>query len=205
VKAHLKDLSPEKLVELKARTGRPVLVADVKVVNEDGIEVRRDDNEVGEIVARGPNVTKGYWKQADTTARAIRDGWFHTGDLAVVDSEGYINIVDRQKDMIISGGENIYSTEVEYALYEHPSVLECAVFGIPDQKWGEQVKAVVVLKEGHDVNEGELIAHIKGRLAHYKAPRTIEFAPELPKTGSGKIFKKGLREKYWSSHARKVN
>ncbi len=205
VKEHLRELPPDQLMELKARTGRPFLAVDVKVVRADGSPVERDNTEVGEIVARGPNVTKGYWKQPETTAQAIRDGWFHTGDLAVIDSEGYINIVDRQKDMIITGGENVYSTEVEYALYEHPAVLECAVFGVPDEKWGEIVKAVIVLKSGHDASEADLVAHTKNRLAGYKTPRSIDFASELPKTGSGKIFKKGLRDEYWKSAARQVN
>jgi fatty-acyl-CoA synthase len=204
IKDHLKDLPTERLVEVKARTGRPFLAVDVKVVREDGSEVKRDNEEVGEIIARGPNVTKGYWKQPETTAQAIRAGWFHTGDLAVIDTEGYINIVDRQKDMIITGGENVYSTEVEYALYEHPAVLECAVFGIPDEKWGEIVKAVIVLKTGHTASEEELVAHTKSKLAGYKTPRSIDFATELPKTGSGKIFKKGLRDSHWTSSSRKV-
>jgi fatty-acyl-CoA synthase len=204
IKDHLKDLPAERLVEVKARTGRAFLAVDVKVVREDGSEVRRDNTEVGEIIARGPNVTKGYWKQPETTAQAIRNGWFHTGDLAVIDTEGYINIVDRQKDMIITGGENVYSTEVEYALYEHPAVLECAVFGIPDEKWGEIVKAVIVLKTGHSTTEEELVAHTKSKLAGYKTPRSIDFATELPKTGSGKIFKKGLRDSHWTSSSRKV-
>ena len=125
--------------------------------------------------------------------------------MAVVDSEGYINICDRKKDMIITGGENVYSTEVEYALYEHASVLECAVLGVPDEKWGEAVKAVVVLKEGQQCEEAELIEFVRAKLGRYKAPRSIDFEKELPKTGSGKIFKKGLREKYWAASARKVN
>ena len=205
IKDHLKDLPADRLLEVKSRTGRAFLAVEVKVVRTDGTPVSHDDTEVGEIVARGPNVTKGYWKQPETTAQAIRDGWFHTGDLAVIDSEGYINIVDRQKDMIITGGENVYSTEVEYVLYEHPSVLECAVFGIPDEKWGEIVKAVVVLKPGHKASEEDLVSHSRSKLAGYKTPRSIDFAPELPKTGSGKIFKKGLRDTYWASSSRKVN
>jgi len=132
IKDHLKHLPEDELLKLKARTGRAFISTEVKVVRDDDTEVAWDDQEVGEIIARGPNVTSGYWKQPETTAQAIRGGWFHTGDLAVIDQEGYINIVDRSKDMIISGGENVYSTEVEYCLYEHPAVLECAVFGIPD-------------------------------------------------------------------------
>lgn len=204
-KAHLRSLPEEKLLELKSKTGRPFIAVEVKVVNEDGVEVKKDNTEVGEIIARGPVVFSGYWKQPDTTAQTLIDGWIHTGDMAVVDSEGYINICDRKKDMIITGGENVYSTEVEYALYEHNAVLECAVLGVPDEKWGESVKAIVVLKEGHTASESELIEFVHERLGRFKAPRTVEFEKELPKTGSGKIFKKGLREKYWAASARKVN
>jgi acyl-CoA synthetase (AMP-forming)/AMP-acid ligase II len=204
-KAHLKSLPEDKLLELKSKTGRPFIAVEVKVVKEDGTEVDHDDKDVGEIIARGPVVFQGYWKQPETTAETLIDGWIHTGDMAVVDSEGYINICDRKKDMIITGGENVYSTEVEYALYEHASVLECAVLGVPDEKWGEAVKAVVVLKEGQQCEEAELIEFVRAKLGRYKAPRSIDFEKELPKTGSGKIFKKGLREKYWAASARKVN
>jgi fatty-acyl-CoA synthase len=205
IKEHLKHLPEDKLLDLKARTGRAFISTEVKVVRPDGNEVAWNNEEVGEIIARGPNVTRGYWKQPDTTAAAIREGWFYTGDLALIDSEGYLNIVDRSKDMIISGGENVYSTEVEYCLYEHQSVLECAVFGIPDEKWGELVKAVIVLKDGHLASQEDLTAHVRQRLANYKIPRSIEIVNELPKTGSGKIFKKGLRDKYWQAGGRQVN
>jgi acyl-CoA synthetase (AMP-forming)/AMP-acid ligase II len=150
-------------------------------------------------------VTSGYWKQPEATAHTIHHGWLHTGDLAVVDAEGYINIVDRQKDMIITGGENVYSTEVEYVLYEHPAVLECAVMGVPDKDWGEAVKAVVVLRPGEKASAEELIAFVRSKLARYKAPRSVDFLPELPKTGSGKIYKKALRDRYWADSKIKVN
>jgi fatty-acyl-CoA synthase len=204
-KAHLRSLPEDKLLELKSKTGRPFIAVEVKVVKDDGSEVKNDNTEVGEIIARGPVVFSGYWKQPETTALTLIDGWIHTGDMAVVDSEGYINICDRKKDMIITGGENVYSTEVEYALYEHSAVLECAVLGIPDEKWGESVKAIVVLKEGQKADETELIEFVRERLGRFKAPRSVEFEKELPKTGSGKIFKKGLREKYWAASAKKVN
>lgn len=204
-KAHLRDLPLEKKLELISRTGRPFIGVELKVVRPDGTEVKPDDLDVGEIVVRGPGVTQGYWNQPQATADTIRDGWLHTGDLASIDAEGYVNIVDRAKDMIISGGENIYSTEVEYVLYEHSSVMECAVFGIPDPKWGESVKAVIVPRHGVEPDEAELIAFVKSRLAGYKAPRSIDFVTELPKTGSGKIYKKGLKEKYWEAQAKKVN
>ncbi len=205
-KSHMLDLPADKLLEIKSRTGRPFIGVELKIVHPDGTEVENNDKDVGEIIARGPHVTTGYWKQPDTTAAAIKNGWFHTGDLAVIDEEGYVNIVDRKKDMIISGGENVYSTEVEYTLYEHPGVKECAVFGVPDDKWGELVKAVVVLKEdAKGVTDADLIAFVKQRLASYKSPRSIDFADELPKTGSGKIYKKGLREKYWKHLEKQVH
>lgn len=205
-KAEHKDLSEDSQIEIRAKTGRPYIGAEVKVVRDDGQEVAKNGIEVGEIVARGPTITRGYWKQPEATALAIKDGWFHTGDLAVIDEHGYINIVDRAKDMIISGGENVYSTEVEYAIYEHSAVAECAVFGIPDERWGETVHAVIVKKPGHDaVKEDDFIAFVKEKLASYKAPRSVEFMSELPKTGSGKIYKKEMREKYWAGRMKQVN
>lgn len=177
----------------------------MKIVKEDGSEVQRDGIEVGEIIARGPNVTKGYWKNIEATEQTIRNGWIYTGDLAVMDCDGYINVVDRSKDMIISGGENVYSTEVEYVLHEHPAVLECAVFGIPDEKWGELVHATVVFRAGQSPHEEELTDFVRERLARYKVPRHWEFLEELPKTGSGKIKKKELRDKFWLGRERRVN
>jgi acyl-CoA synthetase (AMP-forming)/AMP-acid ligase II len=195
LKAHMRDLPPERQLAWKCRTGRPFVGVELRVVREDGREVARDDREVGEIEARGPTVTPGYWRDPQATAEAFRDGWLRSGDLAVVDSEGYINIVDRKKDTIITGGENVYSTEVELVLYEHPGVLEAAVVGVPDPVWGEAVTAVVVPREGHQPEEREIIEHVRSRIAHYKAPRRVVFAPELPRTGSGKISKKALRER----------
>jgi acyl-CoA synthetase (AMP-forming)/AMP-acid ligase II len=192
-------------ISIRSRTGRGYIGAEVKVVNTEGNEVAHNNLEVGEIVARGPTIFAGYWKQPEATAQTIRDGWIHTGDLAVVDEEGSINIVDRAKDMIITGGENVYSTEVEYVLQEHPAVMECAVFGIPHEFWGEAVKAVVVLRESQTISENELIEYVRERLAHYKVPRGVDFLDALPKTGSGKIYKKGLREDYWSSREKQVN
>lgn len=204
-KDHL-NLPEDKQIEIRSRTGRPYLGAEVKVVHPDGKEVLWNNKDVGEIIARGPTVTRGYWKQPEATAHTIKNNWIHTGDLAVVDEHGYINIVDRKKDMIITGGENVFSTEVEYALYEHPAVAECAVFGIPDERWGEAVHAVVVRKPAHDsVDEDQLINFVRERLAKYKAPRSVEFIDELPKTGSGKIYKKELREKYWAGRVKQVN
>lgn len=204
LKEHLKSLPPEEQLRIKSRTGRPYIGVELKVVRPDGSPVAADDQEVGEIMVRGPIVTPGYWKRPQATAEAFEDGWLHTGDLAVIDAEGYVNIVDRAKDMIVTGGENVYSTEVEYVLYEHPAVLECAVIGVPDEKWGEAVKAVVVLRQGEKATEEELIQFVKERLARYKAPKSVDFVEALPRTGSGKIYKKGLKDRYWQGRSRRI-
>jgi fatty-acyl-CoA synthase len=196
LKEHLTHLPAEEQFVFKAKTGRPFMGVLLRVIREDGTDVRPDNKEVGEIIVKGDSVTKGYWNQPQETEKAIREGWLYTGDMAVVDAEGYVNIVDRKKDMIITGGENIYSVEVENVLYAHPCVFEAAVIGVPDPKWGEAVKAVVALKPGQTVTEEEIIQYCKENMARYKAPRSVDFVSELPKTGSGKIFKKGLREKY---------
>lgn len=204
-KVHQLGADPTQELSVRSKTGRGYIGAEVKVVRADGSSVANDDTEVGEIIARGPTIFAGYWKQPETTAQTVRNGWIHTGDLAVVDREGFINIVDREKDMIITGGENVYSTEVEFVLQEHPAVLECAVFGIPHEFWGESIKAVVVQRAGQTVTEAELIEFVRERLAHYKVPRGIDFMETLPKTGSGKIYKKGLRETYWKEHEKQIN
>ena len=197
LKENLLHLPDQQKFTFKAKTGRPFIGVLLKVVKEDGTEVTPDGKEVGEIIVKGDIVTPGYWNNPEETAKAIKDGWLHTGDMAVLDAEGYVNIVDRKKDMIITGGENVYSVEVENVLYKHPAVLEAAVIGVPDPKWGEAVKAIVVLKEGHSVTEEELIRFCKDRMAHYKAPKSVDFVEELPKTGSGKIYKKRLKDQYW--------
>lgn len=198
LKDHLKSLSREKQLEFKASTGREFINVSLKVVDPSGKEVARDNREVGEIIVKGDTVTPGYWNLPDETAKAFRDGWLYTGDLAVVNQEEYVTIVDRKKDMIITGGENVYSTEVENVLYTHPAVLEAAVIGIPDSKWGEAIKACVVLKPGKEATERDIIAFCKENLAHYKAPKSVDFLDALPRTGSGKIYKKGLRETHGS-------
>lgn len=194
LKAHLKQLPPEEQFGYMARTGRPFLAVLLRVVREDGTDVRADNQEVGEIIVKGDIVTKGYWNRPDETANAIREGWLHTGDMAVIDSEGYVNIVDRKKDMIITGGENVYSIEVENVLYTHPAVFEAAVIGLPDPKWGEAIAAFVVLKPGEIITEEEVIHYCRENIAHYKAPKRVVFIDALPKTGSGKIKKEGLRK-----------
>ena len=204
LKGHLKTLPPEKQFQFKARTGRAFIEVSLKVVRENGEEVRPDDQEVGEIIVQGDTITQGYWKLPEETRKAIKNGWLYTGDLAVMDEEGYVNIVDRKKDMIVTGGENVYSTEVENILYQIPQILETAVFGIPDEKWGEAVHAAVVLKEGQQVSEEEIIQFCKMNLARYKAPKSISFLAQLPRTGSGKLFKKGLRDPFWERFDKKV-
>ncbi|MFN0085928.1 MAG: long-chain-fatty-acid--CoA ligase [Blastocatellia bacterium] len=184
--------------------GRPVIGVEVEIVGEDGLPVRR--GEVGEVVARGPNVMRGYWKRPEETAAALRDGWLRTGDMAMEDEDGYLYLVDRKKDMIISGGENVYSTEVENALYEHPAIREAAVIGVPDEKWGEAVRAIVTLREGATITEQELIDFCGARLADYKTPKSVEIrGGELPKSGTGKILKKELRAPYWQGRSRNIN
>jgi len=197
LKKHLQDLPPDEQLKYKSRTGRPFIGVDLKVVDETGVSVKTDDQQVGEIWVRGDTVTPGYWNLPQETEQAFADGWLRTGDLAVIDAEGYVNIVDRRKDMIVTGGENVYSTEVENVLYMHPKVLEAAVFGVPDDRWGEAVSAAVVLKENESATAKEIIRFCREYQAAYKTPKTIIFLDELPKTGSGKITKKALRDPYW--------
>ena len=197
LKDHLTGLSEEEQLKIKSKTGREFITVQLKVVRADGSEVARDEQEVGEIIVKGETVTPGYWKLPAETEQAFQDGWLYTGDLAIMDEEGYVTIVDRKKDIILTGGENVYSTEVENVLYMHPTILEAAVIGVPDETWGEMVKAIVVLKEGMTATEKEIIAFCKEKLARYKAPKSVEFHPILPKTGSGKIAKRELRDKYW--------
>src|SRR5262249_60375647 len=159
----------------------------------------------GEVVVRADNVMEGYWKLPDETDRVMRNGWFHTGDMAVVDDEGYFLIVDRKKDIIISGGENISSIEVEKAVYSHLSVLECAVIPVPDDRWGEVPKAIVVLKAGESLTEQDLIDYCRTALPGFKIPKSVEFFDALPKGGTGKILKKELRERYWSGYTKRVH
>ena len=187
-------LSEDERFAYRARTGRPFLGVELEVVDADGREVPRDDRAVGEIRVRGASVTRGYWRRPDLTAAAIRDGWLYTGDLARIERRGFVEIVDRAKDMIVTGGENVYTTEVENALFEHASVLEAAVYGVADATWGEVVCAAVVPRDGATLTEVELEAHCRERLAGYKCPRRWRVMGEpLPRTGSGKIAKRVLR------------
>jgi long-chain acyl-CoA synthetase len=175
--------------------GQPAVGVEVAVLNVDGTRATR--REVGEIAIKGENVMAGYWNKPEQTAAVLVDGWYRSGDLGYEDEDGYIYLVDRSKDMIVSGGENVYSTEVEEALYRHPAVLEAAVFGVPDEKWGEAVVAVVIPRE--PVEEDALVAHCRELIADYKVPKWIDVRDEpLPKSGAGKVLKRELREKYWS-------
>ncbi len=183
--------------------GTEMLSDWVRVVDDQGADVA--SGQVGEIVARGPNIMKGYWRQEGYTEQVLRDGWLHTGDLAMVDGDGYIYVVDRQKDIIISGGENISSREVEEAIYSHPAVLECAVIGIPDPKWGEAVAALVVLKPGHTAAAEDIVQVCHENLASFKKPRVVSFVDALPRNPMGKVMKETLREKYWQGYERRVH
>ncbi|CAM5306846.1 acyl-CoA synthetase [Streptomyces tanashiensis] len=174
--------------------GVPHFFTDVRVLLPSGEEAA--PGEKGEVVVAGPNVTPGYWNLPEATAAAFRDGGFRSGDVATVDEDGYVRLVDRLKDMIISGGENIYPAEVEDVLLGHPDVAEAAVIGVPDARWGEVGRAVVVTRAGAAVTEGELIAHLEGRLARYKVPRSVVLAPALPRNAAGKLLKAPLRARY---------
>jgi acyl-CoA synthetase (AMP-forming)/AMP-acid ligase II len=183
--------------------GRPCPGVEVQVVDESGKQLESGGH--GELVARGANVMKGYWNNPEETTRAFCDGFFRTGDIGYQDPSGYFFILDRAKDMIVTGGENVYSGEVEAIISQHPAILEVAVFGIPDPQWGEIVMACVVLKPGQALTADELIAHCRRALANYKVPRHVEFVEtELPKSGSGKILKRSLRDRFWAHQQRAV-
>jgi long-chain acyl-CoA synthetase len=186
----------EAVVRRLASAGRPALGVEVKVVDDEGHEVK--PGEVGEIVVRGPHVMRGYWNLPDVTAETLRDGWLHTKDMATVDDHGFIYIIDRKDDLIISGGFNIYPREVEEVLYSHPAVREAVVFGIPDEEWGESVMALVALNDGQEVTAEALITYCRQHLASYKKPRLVHFVPELPKSAVGKVLRRELRAQYRS-------
>ncbi|MGB8955891.1 MAG: long-chain-fatty-acid--CoA ligase [Tumebacillaceae bacterium] len=192
----------ERLTRRLKSCGQPIFQVELKVVDPTGAEM--PFGTVGEVIARGPNIMKGYWNRPEETAQALRDGWYWSGDLGAMDGDHFVYIVDRKKDMIITGGENVYSVEVENVIYRHPAVFEAAVVGVPDEKWGEAVKAVVVCKPGQHATEEELLAHCREFLAGYKVPKSVEFVDALPKSGAGKILKRSLRDQFWEGQARKV-
>jgi acyl-CoA synthetase (AMP-forming)/AMP-acid ligase II len=192
-RAEWDDLAGPERAQRLARAGAPV------------IGVRLDTSADAEVLTRSNVVFEGYWHQPDETDKAIRDGWFYTGDGGSIDEDNYLHIEDRKKDVIISGGENVSSIEIEDVLFSHSAVAEVAVIGVPDQKWGETVKALVVLKPGVDAGEDELIAHCRSQLAHFKCPTSVEFRTELARTATGKLQKFKLRGPYWEGRDRQVN
>lgn len=183
--------------------GKVMRTAEVRVIRDDGSDCSH--GEVGEIICRSRQVMKGYWNQPEQTSKAIRDGWFHSGDAGYFDDQGYLYVHDRIKDMVISGGENIYPAEVESALASHPAIADVAVIGAPDERWGECVLAVVVLREGATLTHDDLIAHARERLAGFKVPKMMDVVDALPRNPSGKILKRLLRAPYWADSSRQVN
>ena len=196
----VRGIHPERL----RSCGREGFVTSVRVVDPDGVPVPKDGTTAGQVIVRSEANMLGYLNRPDLTAQTIRDGWMWTGDIATWDADSYVFIVDRAKDMIISGGENIYSVQVEEAVNAHPAVLECAVIGVPDDEWGESVKAFVVLKPGSSATDADIIETAKSRLASYQKPRSVEFVDALPKAPTGKILKRALREPYWAERDRSV-
>jgi acyl-CoA synthetase (AMP-forming)/AMP-acid ligase II len=192
-RAEFDALEPEERAKKLSRAGMPAL----------GIRMAVDAS--GEVLAQGNVVLGGYWQNPDATGEALEGGWFHTGDGGSIDEDNYVSISDRKKDVIITGGENVSSIEVEDAVFGHPAVAEVAVIGIPDDKWGEMVTALVVVAEGEQVSEQEIIDHCRARIAHYKCPKRVEFRDAIPRTATGKIQKFKLREQFWSASERQVN
>jgi acyl-CoA synthetase (AMP-forming)/AMP-acid ligase II len=188
--------------ERLSSVGRPNPLIRVEMMNDKNEILPR--GETGEICVKGDLVMKGYYKQPEKTAETIIDGWLHTGDVGHIDAEGYLHITDRKKDMIISGGFNVYPSEVEQVIWSHPAVQDCAVIGVPDEKWGEAVKAVVELNAGHSVTAEEIIALCKEKLGSVMAPKSVDFVDTLPRSPVGKVLKKDLREKYWKNASRKI-
>ncbi len=188
--------------ELLLSCGRAIPGTQIRIVDERESEVPRGT--IGEILVRGPQLMRGYWNLPEASAEALRGGWMHTGDAAIMDDEGFVYIQDRVKDMIVSGGENVYPREIEDVLFQHPAVADAAVIGVPDTQFGEAVKAVVVLRAGASATEAELVDHCRAKLAGYKRPRSVDFIAELPRNPSGKVLKRELREPYWKGHSRRV-
>jgi fatty-acyl-CoA synthase len=183
--------------------GSAMAGVDVEIKGSDGAEVPR--GEIGESAIRSPSNMIGYWQLPDATKSTLRDGWLYTGDAAIMDDDGFVFIQDRIKDMIISGGENVYPAQVESAIYGHPAIAEVAVIGVPDEQWGEAVKACVVAKPGADVDPADVIAYTRERLAGFKVPKSVDVIPEMPRNPSGKILRRQLRAPYWEGQERQVN
>jgi acyl-CoA synthetase (AMP-forming)/AMP-acid ligase II len=194
--------APDQPAHRRRSAGRPVPIAEVRIVDTVGRPV--PNGTVGEIAARGPMVMQGYWNKPEQTAEVLRDGWMHTGDGGRMDDDGFVYVVDRLKDMVVTGGENVYSAEVENAIAQLPQVSMVAVVGVPDDQWGERVHAVVVLREGQTLTAEALIAHCKTQIAGYKSPRSVEFVDAIPLSPAGKMLKYKLREQHWAGRDRKV-
>jgi long-chain acyl-CoA synthetase len=192
----------EGVANKRRATGRPGFGIEMRVVDASDNEVPR--GVVGEVVTRGPAVMLGYWDDPEATNAVIRNGWLHTGDAGSIDEDGYLTIVDRLKDMIITGGENVYSKEIENAVYKHPSVRDCAILGVPDPKWGERVHAIVVLKAGCEATADSIVEHCRTLIGAYKCPRSVDFRTELPISATGKIMKAALREEFWAGRQKRV-
>jgi acyl-CoA synthetase (AMP-forming)/AMP-acid ligase II len=195
-------LGDKRLEHRLASCGRPTLLTPVAIMDDDGRLLR--PGERGEIVVRGNLVMKGYYKNEEATAEVSEHGWHHTGDVGYIDEDGFVYIVDRKKDMIISGGFNVYPSEVEQVLWAHPAVQDCAVVGVPDEKWGEAVKAVLELKPGFSVDPEEVIQLCKQQLGSVKAPKSVDIWPSLPRTPVGKVSKKDIRNTFWKSEQRRI-
>jgi acyl-CoA synthetase (AMP-forming)/AMP-acid ligase II len=182
--------------------GRATVGTELRIVDSNGDPV--PNGAIGEVVGRGPQMMKGYWNQPEATTEALRNGWLHTGDAGVIDGEGYLYIQDRVKDMIVSGGENIYPRVVEEVLFQHPAIADAAVIGVPDERWGETVKAIVVLRQGMTADAEQIMDFCRGKLGGFERPRSVDFVAALPRNPSGKLLKRVLREPYWAGHGRRV-
>jgi len=202
VKQHGMGLNQPEKQHILTSAGFPHIGVHVRIVNDAEEDV--EPGEVGEIIVYSKGVLQEWWHKPEETAETIKNGWVHTGDMGRYDEQGYIYIVDRKRDMICSGGENVYPREIEEVLYQHPAVHEAAVFGIPDDYWVEKVHATIVLKPGAKVTDKEIMEYCKQRLARYKAPKSVEFVEALAKNPAGKILKKVMREKYWVGKERRV-
>lgn len=198
---HVLEGTPEQGARLSS-AGIQRTDVEVKIFGPEDNEL--PTGEVGEIVTRSDLVMKGYWRNPEASADTLRNGWLHTGDVGYMDKQGYLFILDRSKDMIVSGGENIYPREIEEVLIRHPAVREAAVIGVPDDKWGEAIKAIVALAPGANATESDLIAFCKDNIASYKKPKSVDFVDSLPKNNYGKIVKRDLRAKYWAGRDRKL-
>jgi long-chain acyl-CoA synthetase len=197
------SIGPEDTLKRLKSVGKGFFLSETKVVDENGKESQI--GEIGEVIVGSDAVSQGYWKLPEETKKSYRNGWFYTGDMAKIEENGYIYLVDRKKDTIISGGENIYPSEIEGVIDSHPAVAESTAISVPDDKWGESVKAVVVLKNGKNISEGDIISFCKDRLAGFKIPKSVDFVKTLPRNPIGKILRKEIREKYWEGYERKIN